>query len=283
MPRNSEAIELRSADLAVRVEALGARIDSIVVLASDTELLLHTPWADEEFDSFHRMTPTGDEWHRRYAGGWHPVLPHAGEDIAQDGVVHAFHGEAGWRTWRTIVKEPQRCTQQVMLRTVPLLVDRTVTVEQNRVTVLQRATNYGAEPTSVTWGEHPAFGPALISAQTTIRVSGRPITLTMPEDGGRLAAITDVDDVGRGQYELCNPASGLAVSVTFDPELFRHLWIWQEHHGTSGFPWWGAVNTIGVEPFSRSFVGDESGLGSVRIAPGQSRETTVTLTVSAAT
>lgn len=51
-------------------------------------------------------------------------------------------------------------------------------------------------------------------------------------------------------YELTNPAQPIGVRVEWDRETLPYLWYWQEFGGTTGYPWYGEVYTIGLEPNS---------------------------------
>jgi hypothetical protein len=64
-----------------------------------------------------------------------------------------------------------------------------------------------------------------------------------------LVYLTDFPDP-RAWYELTNPDQPFGVRVEWDRETLPYLWYWQEFGGTTGYPWYGEVYTIGLEPNS---------------------------------
>jgi hypothetical protein len=51
-------------------------------------------------------------------------------------------------------------------------------------------------------------------------------------------------------YQVRNPIQPIAVRVEWDRETLPYLWYWQEFGGTTGYPWYSGVYTIGLEPNS---------------------------------
>ena len=263
-------LQLRSPDDAfvVVVDRTGARIASLEHVATGTEVLLRLPWEDEDWTTAYPSASSNEEWHRRYAGGWHSLVPHAGDQRAVDGVEHPFHGEAAWRRWRVLEVDTSSCTLEVVLRTAPLTVRRTVRATPAGVTVDQRVVNHAVRPTAFTWTEHPTFGGALAGAGSTITLGGDPIDAAFPGGDGPRGGFQSVRAKGRGDVELRNDDSGTAVTLRWDPELFPYLHVWQEHGGTTGFPWWGSVDAVALEPACRPYDPDET-LGPLVLGGGE--------------
>ncbi len=252
----------------VTVDATGARVSSIVHTGTETEFLLHTPWADEEWSGAYPSGSSNEEWHRRYAGGWHTLVPHAGDARTLGGVEHPFHGEAAWRRWRLVEQDAASCTLEVMLRSAPFTVRRRVRVTGSGVEIEQRVTNFSDRDVAFSWTEHPAFGSALTGPSSKLSIGGDPIEAVFPRDGYPYAGFRTVLAEGRGVVELRNEDTGTAVVLRWDPELFPYLYVWQEHHQTAGFPWWGQLDTIALEPASRTYESEGGALGPFVLAGG---------------
>lgn len=252
---------------AVAVDPTGARVASLVHRATGTELLLRPPWEHEDWSAAYPSASSNEEWHRRYPGGWHTLLPHAGDARSVDGVQHPFHGEAAWRRWRVVGREATSCTLDVVLRTVPFAVRRRVRSTGTGVEVVQRIANLSSHDVAFTWTEHPAFAGALAEPGSTLSLGGDPVDVTFPASGETSGAFQTVRTKGRGDAELRNDDEGISVVLRWDPELFTHLHVWQEHR-TTGFPWWGLVNAIALEPACRVYDADDGALGPLVLAGG---------------
>ncbi|MEU6860642.1 hypothetical protein AB0B28_17430 [Glycomyces sp. NPDC046736] len=229
----------------------GARIASILHRPTATEFLLRTPWENEDWEGAYPSADSNEEWHRRYAGGWHTLLPHCGDPRVLDGVHHPFHGEAAWRRWRVTAQDAASCTMEVVLRTVPFTVRRTVTATDIGVTVRQAVANLSDREVAFSWTEHPAFGPALIGPDTTVHIGGDRIEAAFPE--GPHANFQEILAKGRGGAAIRNRAKGTAAILRWDTDLLPHLYVWQEHRNSGGFPWWGQTDAIALEPASRTY------------------------------
>lgn len=250
----------------VVIETLGARIASIAHAPTGTEFLLCVPESDERPPRVSRDSSA--EWHRRYAGGWHTLVPHAGDARTLDGVEHLFHGEAAWQHWRVIAQEDASCTLEIALSTVPLVVRRRVTVTRTGVRISQHITNLSERDVAFSWTEHPAFGSALIGPDTTLTIDDDPIDVRFPGTDDSHSGFLSVPVNGRGVVRLRNNAAGISLTLRWDPDLFPHLHVWQEHHYTTSFPWWGRVDTIALEPASRPYDADPDRLGPLVLARG---------------
>lgn len=253
---------------AVAVDPDGACTSSIVHAATGTEFLLRTPWEDEDWTGTYAFSGSNQEWHRRYAGGWHTLVPHAGDARRLDGVEHPFHGEAAWRRWRVIEASASSCTLEVVLRTVPLTVRRRVQATDAGVAVRQSVVNHSGREVAFSWTEHPAFGSALIGPGTTVRIGGDLIEADFPAEGEAHSGFQVVKADGRGAVELRNADKGTSAVLRWDPELLPFLYVWQEHRKTTGFPWWGLADTIALEPASRPYESDGGPLGPLTLAAG---------------
>ena len=257
------------------VDHIGAHISSIVSTDSETELLLQTPWADENWGTEFPAVDAGEEWHRRYPGGWHTLVPHSGNQRRFNGVDHPFHGEAAWRQWRVIHLDGNSCTFEVVLRTVPFKVTRRIEARDNGVFVEQSVENMSSDQVSFTWTEHPAFGDALVGTNSELTLSGQKFAANFSRSGFQEPKVP-----GSGQAELHNPDTGYTAKLSWDPQILPYMYVWQEHRSSLGFPWWGSTNTVGLEPASRPYDFEEDSLGPLKLEGGASLSTGFLLELS---
>lgn len=248
------------------VDATGAAISSIQV--GGTEVLWRSPWADEDWDDNFASPDSNAEWHARYPGGWHTLIPNAGDAVTVDGVAHPFHGEAAWRRWRLVSQDAASCTHRIVLRTSPLIVHRRVEAHADGVSVTQEVTSYGVDTVSFTWVEHPAFGPSLAAPGATVTVADQPVDVVVPaaDTAGSGHTVTPA-----GTARLTNPAEGITAELSFDADVFPVLQIWQEHRAERRYPWWGVADALAMEPSAASYAsrGEGDPLGPLSLAPGQ--------------
>lgn len=266
----TDRLRIESGSFAAEVDPVGARAASIVHRRTGTEFLLQTPWRDEHWDGAYPPTRSDEEWHRRYPGGWHTLVPHSGGSRAVDGVEHPFHGEAAWRRWRTVAVEAASCTLEIVLRTAPLTVRRHLRATGTGVAVHQSVVNQAAAETAFGWTEHPAFGEALIGPDTTVRIGDDPVDAHFPEEGEPHGGFREVPAEGRPTVAVRNAAKGTEAALRFDPELFPYVHLWQEHRKTLGFPWWGLTDTVALEPASQPYEWGGEALGTI-VLPGRAR------------
>lgn len=253
-------IALRAEALSVLVDVVGARIASVVHVPSSVEFLLTTPWADEEWQGAFSAEQSSAEWHRRYPGGWHTLVPHAGDPRRVDGIDHPFHGEAAWRPWRVVAQDDTSLSLRIVLRTAPLSVERTVSIVAGRLNVRQVVRNMSSRPTSLSWTEHPAFGSALAAEQTRVTIGDT----VVPPVQGTSGLTTELTAIGVARIE--NPLTGAFARLTWDAGLLPYAHVWHEYSGHDSFPWWGQVRALAVEPASRPYDADSERLGPITMA-----------------
>lgn len=50
-----------------------------------------------------------------------------------------------------------------------------------------------------------------------------------------------------------NKKKDIGFQVTWDGDLYKCLWLWQERFATAAFPWWGQCYTIALEPWTSAW------------------------------
>jgi hypothetical protein len=278
LPVVNGRLTLRSLTTRAEIGVVGAAVLSLSDLATEVEFLMRTPWADEDWTDDHPSPSTSETWHRRYPGGWHTLLPHAGEGREAGGVSHPFHGEAAWRRWRVEAADESSCRLGVLLRTVPLAVTRTFQLVDGALSVEQTVVNVSRHPVSLTWTEHPTFGEVFVSPTTTVDLDCRRLDLAFPANGTSGGGFSTEPSGKRGSAVVRNPATGAFARLDWDPELFPFAHVWQEHHNDS-FPWWGAVSGFAIEPASREYWPDGDALGPLVISADAELSTRFSLQV----
>ncbi|NUT34412.1 MAG: hypothetical protein HOV79_15185 [Hamadaea sp.] len=238
--------------------------------ADGRELLLRTPWAG--IDDGPPMAGSAAEWHRRYRGGWHLLLPRPLGPATAGGIAQPFHGEAAWRRWQLEQTSPTACRARVLLRTVPLTVDRSLEVSGSTLRVTTTVRNVGPAAVRFGWAEHPSFDAGVFD--------GGHVEL----DGTHLAvvplgrdAFTD-RQIATGRARIAG-RDGFGVDLHWDAGLLGRAYVWQERRATPGFPWYAAADALAVEPASQPHDHPDDDLGVLTLAPGHARTGLVTLTV----
>ena len=173
------------------------------------------------------------------------------------------------------------------LRRSPFAIERTMRVEAGKpvLFIRERITNHGREDLEAMWGHHPAFGAPFLSGACRIDTNARtvhaddeiggplnPLTkgasFTWPH-GERDGVATDLSRVSGADdpphetmayltdfagdhawYGITNTELGLGVGMVWPKSVFPFAWFWQEMHATLGFPWYGEVYVMAIEPSS---------------------------------
>jgi galactose mutarotase-like enzyme len=195
----------------------------------------------------------------------------------------------------------------------PYLLRRTMTLKQNEPLLLlkESLTNEGREPLQYMWGHHPAFGAPFLSrncridlpridppggdlmietfagaAGTRLKGGGR-FNWPLVQEGENLvvdfsradAPGIAQEDLGyivnlpEGWYAITNQDQKVGFAMSWSLEAFPYLWIWRNFNMSTGYPWYGQVYTMALEPWSSYPSGGlktatENGT-AVSIAPGE--------------
>jgi hypothetical protein len=173
------------------------------------------------------------------------------------------------------------------LRRSPFLLERAMRVETGKPVLhfRERITNQSREDLDAMWGHHPAYGAPFLSGACRIDTNARTVraddviggplnplskgaTFTWPH-GERDGVATDLSHVAGpddpphetmayltdfvgdlGWYGITNTELGLGVGLVWPKAIFPYAWFWQEMHAGAGFPWYGEVYVMAIEPFS---------------------------------
>ncbi|MBA3947631.1 MAG: DUF4432 family protein [Herpetosiphonaceae bacterium] len=227
-----------------------------------------------------------------YVGGWQEILPNGGPPVSYRGADYGQHGEVCLMPWSADVVEdtPERVVLLCAVRPLrtPLYLERTMTIERGRATLLldERLCNEAGESLDVMWGHHVAFGLPFLQEGGMIATSARKVLAheEMPGSTGRrlragqrstwpmgnaedgtpvdlrivpprtealgreMAYLSDFD--GPAWYAITNVQQQVGFAMRWDGDLFRYLWLWQELSGATGYPWWGRSYAVALEPWT---------------------------------
>jgi hypothetical protein len=173
------------------------------------------------------------------------------------------------------------------LRRSPFLIERVMRVEAGNPVLHfdERITNQSREDLEAMWGHHPAYGPPFLSGACRVDTNARTVhaddviggPLNPLRKGGVFAwphgerdgVATDLSRVAgpddpphemmayltdfageHAWYGITNTELGLGVGLVWPKAIFPYAWFWQEMHAGAGFPWYGEVYVMAIEPFS---------------------------------
>ena len=310
----SRFLTLRSDDLEVVLEpGRGADVRHLVHRASGVDAFAATPWAShaDAIRSGERAPTTYDPVARpleQYAGGWQVLCPNAGAPRAVMGAPVSFHGEAWLAPWRVVSAEADRATLRTELFSLPLSIERDVSVHGAEVSVVDTLTNDSdVELTDVDYVSHPTLGGAFLGGACTIDTAARAFT-TDPETtadlapGGTRAAWPWLDapdgtrfdlrtvppagdshmlfgwlsDFAEHRAAVTNHDLGLTFEIAWDGARLPYAWFWQEFNYTTGFPWYRRARAMAIEPSSTLTSGPDR-RSALSFAPRESVRMAVTV------
>jgi galactose mutarotase-like enzyme len=208
-----------------------------------------------------------------------------GAELGQHGEIsripwrHSITENAPERVSVTLSVQPYR---------IPFALEKTLTLEAGKAAlfVKERLTNQAGEPLHCMWGQHIAFGNPFLRDGAVIHA---PATRFLVHDamegyeprrfvpgsesvwpdaqaagGGTLDAsripaygaaqaqemayLTGLTD---GWYAITHPSHPIGFGLSFDQDLYRYLWYWQQLGDVAqGYPWWGRLHTVALEPWT---------------------------------
>lgn len=251
-----------------------------------------------------------------YPGGMQQIFPNGGPSCVSGGSELGFHGEACKVAWEADHREgPDQveivCRARLSRVPVSMVTTYSLGVDDRSLKIHATLRNESVQTVESMWGFHPAFGAAVTGGTSRLHAAaaeaevhdeqmsqGQLLTpgerLPWPQGRDRRLDVLFPPEGpsadlfylhgNEGWYVLANEDEGLAVTMTWDPQVFPYLWVWQECHDAAGYPWFGQHHIVAVEPWSSM---PSSGLhaaqarGTALTLPGHAtRETELRLGVS---
>ena len=246
--------------------------------------------------SFSQMRSTKSQFEDYYYGGWQVCIPNSapfnyrGAELGQHGEVALVP----WSS--EILKSDCDgicLIFKVQPLRVPLSIERRMILERDSATlkIEETVTNLGSTPIDLMWGQHIAFGLPFLKDgvkinTNAVNMESEPILNTFPKfkknqnfkwpkalnsDGKIIdASVIEAEENAKVCSDLCylsgydseayyaihNPQRNVGCALTWDGNLFKHLWMWQEMRATQDFPWWGQCYTVALEPWTSKWTND---------------------------
>jgi hypothetical protein len=225
-----------------------------------------------------------------YPGGWQEIFPNGGEPSTAHGATFGQHGEVCTLPWDVTIAEdtPEAVAVDFAVRTMktPFRIEKRLRLAKDSptLTLAETITNLSAQRLDTMWGQHLAWGRPFLDESCVIRVpdgvnliahnpggddsqrrikTDRPLTWPVTDgiDGSPLdlskvppkdtnSEMLYFTDLSEGWYEVESIDKGIGVRVEWEVTVMPYLWFWQEFGGTRGYPWYGDMYTVGLEPFS---------------------------------
>lgn len=236
----------------------GGDILELLHKPTDTEMLHQAPAGVSRPGDIQPSPLAAGAFRDAFPGGWYMMLPNGPVPCTHRGAEYGQHGEATFLGWDVSVEMDRADRVSILLytrlRRTPLAVERRVTLESGRATLMieDQITSEAAHPIEVLWGHHPTFGAPLIEAGTRIDLSAAaalPAALgVVPGDDVVLHDFTRFDDLAEGWFAVFNDRRGAGVALRWDEKLFPTLGLWRMLGGEGDYPWYGARRMVALEP-----------------------------------
>lgn len=233
-----------------------------------------------------------------YEGGWQEILPSGGLPNTYSGVEYGLHGELWSLPWDVQVESDSKDRVSVMLKcrltTLPLSLQKRLTLVrgESRLHIDETLTNESDRPVDFMWGHHPALGAPFLNENCILQVpaanmevasveavpgdrlqsgtkhrwpvvtgkDGHPLDLQIiPPPSSKCSDEFWLSGLTDGWFAVTDTRSKIGFGMTWDPQVFRGAWVWQEFGGTREAPWNGETYVMAVEPYSSYAINGLSG------------------------
>lgn len=283
-------LQLASPELSVTVDPLrGTDLTELTDLRTGTQVLLRTPWVERattvaRHGSRMDLGSSSASWLEGYHGGMQLLCPNAGAPTVIGGLEIGFHGEACLQRWRVDSASSSEAEFSLDLFTVPLSIRRRMAVAGPVLTIEDAVTNTAPVPVPFHYQHHPAFGGPLLSPAAKIETGAQTVVVDprsdftplpagsehpwppdLPGTGRRLDQVPEPDapwamlgwltDFAAPWAAIRNPDLDLAVALSWDGDQMPYAWLWEEFGLATGFPWYGRVRTVAIEPSTTTNAG----------------------------
>ena len=244
---------------------------------------------------FSQMRNTANQFEDYYYGGWQEILPNS-PSFNYRGAMLGLHGEISLIPWKYAILKDSDEEVAVKFWTrplrIPLLIEKILSMnkDDSKLRITESLTNEGNTHLDIMWGHHIAFGLPFLkngaSVETNAKTleaepsiadprkikSGKLFTWPMAENiHGKTEDVSKIPPVEtepyrdlyylkgydtKAFYTIKNEKENIGFSLTWDGDLFKCLWLWQERFATLDFPWWGKCFTAALEPWTSCYTTD---------------------------
>lgn len=267
----------------------GADIFQFLYKPTDTEFMLHTPHGIQPPAVQSTASASWGSFLDYYEGGWQEILPNGGAACTYKGIEFGLHGEISTIPWQYRIDADTPVEVQVTLQVepfrTPLQLERRMILRTGEpVLIIEEAlTNHGREPMDFMWGHHPALGAPFLSPSCRCDLPAGNLILEVFGDGDAGSRLSsrkqhrwplatedsgvsvdfsrpdppgvDQEDLGyvidlpEGWYAITNQQLAVGFAMTWPLEVFPCLWVWRLFNRSAGYPWYGRVYTMALEPW----------------------------------
>lgn len=214
-----------------------------------------------------------------------PYSTYKGAEYGQHGEISLIPWECA-----IVEDTPDHVAAKLWVRPIrtPFLVEKTLSMTAGSaiLKIDEQVTNEAGETMHLMWGQHVAFGRPFLDEGAVIDAPARrllvgsamkhyeprlyapdtshvwpqavspqgasvdasviaPFGAVQAQEMAYLAELTD------GWYAITNQHRGIGFGLRFDQNLYRYIWYWQQHGNVAqGFPWWGQLHTVALEPWT---------------------------------
>lgn len=278
-----EIVRLSSDQLRLDVvPGLGGTAISLVRLSDQAELLWRSPWGLRPAGARPLTGNAESLMLDSLPGGWQTIFPNGGNSAVVNGAEWDYDGEArvAWFDWEQAGSSVILTTRLVRS---PFEVTKIISVNDDEVTIGETVKNVGEEHVDVMWGSQLILGPALLGPEmiidtgaTLVRpdpeqavdatyddilpwprsygAEGMVNLRSLPADNNyltRSAYLSDFRRVSSPGPPMASVTNGrLRVELSWDVDVWPHLWYRLESGGRSGYPWYGGARFLSLTPSS---------------------------------
>lgn len=272
----------------------GADILNVTHAPSGVDVMFSTPWRTRA-DALRagRTAPSTTDptsaWLEGYRGGWQTLCPNAGPPRAVEGAPVGFHGEAALVRWEVTDAGPSSASLMTELYSVPVRIDRSLTVADSSVRLVDTLTNLSDTTIRLDYVQHPALAGEFLAGDCQMDTGATCFTAD-PDTAGNVAApgsahrwpwvaapdggVVDLrivpgvgerrmafgylSDFPDGHWaEITNRDLGLTVRLDWDGTQLPYAWFWQELNHMTGYPWYRRARVLAIEPASTQTSGPD--------------------------
>ena len=317
LPYAQELEEVAGSGLIALINARrGGDVLSLRHVDSDCELLWQSRSARDAIPSAGPLSHIRPSFYDEYPGGIQELFPNTAESTCVDGAELPFHGESCRIPWRIHPRDPGNnhdLTLSAQLNRYPVLMQRTISVDGDLpiLRLESKIINLSSRPLKYSWAYHPALGEALLHGSSSLYLSrqefvahptefskaqrwapGSQVPLERAEDlwvhrfrqSREVGADLLYADGADGWFIARNDQTGLTVTASWDAKEMPRIWVWEECHDPTGYPWWGMEHVVGLELHSSAPAGELASLpvgDGLRVLEGlQTRQAFLKLAVT---
>jgi len=244
---------------------------------------------------FSQMRNTPNQFEDYYYGGWQEILPNS-PTFNYRGASLGQHGEISLIPWKYSIVDNDADKVSIKLWTrplrLPIKIEKTLKIMYDKPTLFieENIVNESKTHLDIMWGHHIAFGLPFLKYGAQIKCNAKNMIseLEMPDNrrfkpgvetnwpsainlNGREENASIIPDESespyselsylsgfgkKGNYSIIDSNRNVGFHLSWDANVFKYLWYWQERYSTKDAPWWGNTYAIALEPWTSKWTPD---------------------------